>query len=70
MTKKKNHGGIETVALNEVPGNHFTNFLKRLQFNFGDGLYGWTLKQKGEHVYIIEVNDNVKHRFWLMKMVY
>ncbi|MFG1495896.1 RimK family protein [Saccharospirillum sp. HFRX-1] len=50
-------GGFETVPTHEAPRAVIKAALD-VASAFGDGLYGVDLKQKGDDVYIIEVNDN------------
>ncbi len=50
-------GGFETLPTHEVPRKVLKAALD-VAAAFGDGLYGVDLKQKGDEVYLIEVNDN------------
>lgn len=50
-------GGFETLPTHEVPRAVLKASLDAASA-FGDGLYGVDIKQKGEAVYLIEVNDN------------
>ena len=50
-------GGFETLPTHEAPRAVLKAALE-VASAFGDGLYGVDLKQKGDEVYIIEVNDN------------
>lgn len=54
---KQQSGGFETLATHEVPRAVLKASLDAASA-FGDGLYGVDLKQKGDQVYLIEVNDN------------
>jgi glutathione synthase/RimK-type ligase-like ATP-grasp enzyme len=50
-------GGFETLPTFEVPRAVLDAALKACNM-IGQGLYGVDVKQKGSHVYVIEVNDN------------
>jgi glutathione synthase/RimK-type ligase-like ATP-grasp enzyme len=50
-------GGSEAVPLNEVPADVLDTALRAANL-IGDGLYGVDLKQIGDRVVVIEVNDN------------
>lgn len=57
-TRKHNQsGGFETIPTFEAPKVVLDAALKASAI-IGNGLYGVDLKQKGTHVYVIEVNDN------------
>lgn len=55
--KKEQEGEYETVPIYEVPKNVLKTALKAANL-IGDGLYGVDLKQIGDEIYVIEVNDN------------
>ncbi|MBU4306145.1 MAG: RimK family protein [Candidatus Omnitrophica bacterium] len=57
--KRHSHscGEAVTISLNEVPENVIAMALKTTNF-IGDGFYGVDLKQSGDKVCVIEVNDN------------
>ena len=50
-------GDAETMAIEEVPRKVIQTAVKAASL-MGDGLYGVDLKQVGDKVYVIEVNDN------------
>src|SRR5690606_33392265 len=50
-------GGYETLPTYEVPRAVLNAALKAARI-IGDGLYGIDIKQQGNKVYVIEVNDN------------
>lgn len=50
-------GGFETLPTYEVPRAVLNAALKAARI-IGDGLYGIDIKQQGNKVYVIEVNDN------------
>ncbi len=50
-------GNFETFLIEDVPPTVISTALAAANL-IGDGLYGVDLKQKGDKVYIIEVNDN------------
>lgn len=50
-------GAFETLPIEMVPKKVLSVALKSAKL-MGDGLYGIDLKQKGDQVYMIEVNDN------------
>jgi glutathione synthase/RimK-type ligase-like ATP-grasp enzyme len=52
-----NYGNFETLPVKKVPAKVINIALKTAN-QIGDGLYGVDLKQKGDHVFVIEVNDN------------
>ncbi|MGA9291279.1 MAG: RimK family protein [Ignavibacteriaceae bacterium] len=52
-----NSGNFETLLVKKVP-EKVINIALRAANQIGDGFYGVDLKQKGEHVFVIEVNDN------------
>ncbi len=55
---KRNHtGGFETIPTFETPRSVLNAALKASAI-IGNGLYGVDIKQKGNHIYVIEVNDN------------
>jgi len=54
---KKKEGNFDTVPLAEVPEKVLQTALKGANL-IGDGLYGVDLKQVGNKVVVIEVNDN------------
>ncbi|WP_439135750.1 RimK family protein [Pseudomaricurvus sp.] len=56
-SKRFNSGGFETLPTFEVPKNVLDAAVKSANV-VGRGLYGVDLKQKDNHVYVIEVNDN------------
>ena len=51
------YGEVETLPVGKVPKKVLNAALKAAAA-IGDGLYGVDLKQVGEKVYVIEVNDN------------
>ena len=55
--KRFNSGGFETLPTFEVPKKVLDAALKASAM-IGKGLYGVDIKQKDNHVYVIEVNDN------------
>jgi glutathione synthase/RimK-type ligase-like ATP-grasp enzyme len=55
--KSAQTGGFETIPTFEVPRSVLDAALKASAI-IGKGLYGVDLKQIGNHVYVIEVNDN------------
>lgn len=50
-------GGFKTWRVEDVPGKVIKTALRAAKL-LGDGLYGVDLKQDGDHVVVIEVNDN------------
>ncbi len=56
-------GGFETLPTFEVPRKVLDAALKACAM-IGRGLYGVDIKEKGNHVYVIEVNDNpsIEHK--------
>ncbi len=56
-SKRFNSGGFETLPTFEVPKPVLDASLKACAI-IGNGLYGVDIKQKGQQVYVIEVNDN------------
>jgi glutathione synthase/RimK-type ligase-like ATP-grasp enzyme len=54
---KTESGGFSTCAVNEVPA-HVLDAAIRACAPIGDSLYGVDVKQDGDKVYVIEVNDN------------
>ncbi|MDP4535560.1 RimK family protein [Alkalimonas collagenimarina] len=56
-TGKTQSGAFTTCAIDEVPG-HVLDAAIRACAPIGNSLYGVDLKQDGEKVYLIEVNDN------------
>lgn len=56
-TGKDIYGRVETLPVGKVPKKVITTALKAASA-IGDGLYGVDLKQVGNKVYVIEVNDN------------
>ncbi len=50
-------GKAETIPINEAPQKVWKTALKAANL-IGDGLYGVDLKQVGDKVYVIEINDN------------
>jgi len=56
-------GDFETLPTFEAPKIVLDAALKACAI-LGKGLYGVDIKQKGQHVYIIEVNDNpsIEHK--------
>ncbi|BCR06946.1 ribosomal protein S6 modification protein [Desulfuromonas versatilis] len=54
---KSDEGRADTLALEQVPEAVLRTALKAANL-IGDGLYGVDLKQVGDKVYVIEVNDN------------
>jgi glutathione synthase/RimK-type ligase-like ATP-grasp enzyme len=54
---KAREGGFETFAVEDAPPNVVKTALKAANL-IGDGLYGVDLKQIGNSVVVIEVNDN------------
>ena len=55
--EKDPSGDAETLAIEEVPKKVIQTAVKAASL-MGDGLYGVDLKQVGDKVYVIEVNDN------------
>lgn len=55
--KRNQSGGFETIPTFEAPRSVLDAALKACAI-IGNGLYGVDLKQKGNHTYVIEVNDN------------
>jgi glutathione synthase/RimK-type ligase-like ATP-grasp enzyme len=55
--KRNKCGGFETIPTFEAPRAVLDAALKASAI-IGNGLYGVDLKQKGHHIYVIEVNDN------------
>lgn len=56
-SKRFSAGGFETLPTFEVPRKVLDAAVKASSM-IGDGLYGVDIKQKDNHVYVIEVNDN------------
>jgi len=56
-SKGETSGGFETIPTFEAPRAVLDAALKASAI-IGNGLYGVDLKQKGHHIYVIEVNDN------------
>jgi len=54
---KKDEGNFDTIPIVEAPAKVIRTALKAANL-IGDGLYGVDLKQVGNKVYVIEVNDN------------
>ncbi|MCC5827754.1 RimK family protein [Alkalimonas sp.] len=54
---KTQSGAFSTCAVNEVPA-HVLDAAIRACAPIGDSLYGVDIKQDGDQVYVIEVNDN------------
>ena len=52
-----NSGGFETLPTFEVPRAVLDAAIRSTRF-IGNGLYGVDIKQRGEQIYVIEVNDN------------
>jgi glutathione synthase/RimK-type ligase-like ATP-grasp enzyme len=52
-----NEGMTEAVSLDQVPPQVLELSLQTAEL-IGDGFYGVDLKQRGQHCYIIEINDN------------
>jgi len=50
-------GDTDAVALNKLPEDVLHTAVKATKL-IGDGLYGVDLKQVGNHIYVIEINDN------------
>ena len=50
-------GGFATLPIHQVPAQVLKTALKATKL-IGDGLYGVDLKQSGDRVVVIEVNDN------------
>lgn len=61
--KRHSSGGFETLPTFEVPKVVLDAALKACRV-VGQGLYGVDIKQKGQQVYVLEVNDNpsIEHR--------
>lgn len=55
--KSGKSGGFETLPTFEAPKPVLDAALKACAI-IGNGLYGVDIKQKGSHIYVIEVNDN------------
>ncbi|MDH5302310.1 MAG: RimK family protein [Gammaproteobacteria bacterium] len=55
--KVVDEGKFQTVALHEVPPAVLKAAMRAANL-IGDGLYGVDLKQRGNDVYVIEINDN------------
>ena len=55
--KKTDEGRFETLPVEHLPAQVLRMALKAANL-IGDGLYGVDLKQVGDKVYVIEVNDN------------
>jgi len=55
--KSGQSGGFETIPTFEAPKPVLDAALKASAI-IGNGLYGVDIKQKGSHIYVIEVNDN------------
>lgn len=56
-TLKRKEGRHETLPVGQVPDNVMQVALKAAKY-MGEGLYGVDLKQSGERVVVMEVNDN------------
>jgi glutathione synthase/RimK-type ligase-like ATP-grasp enzyme len=56
-TGRIREGESDTVPIDDVPQPVLNTALKSANL-IGDGLYGVDLKQVGQKVYVIEVNDN------------
>jgi glutathione synthase/RimK-type ligase-like ATP-grasp enzyme len=56
-SKRFSSGGFETLPTFEVPKKVLDAAIKACSI-IGKGLYGVDIKQKGNQVYVIEVNDN------------
>lgn len=56
-SSKTQSGGFTTCAIEDVPAHVLQAAISACQ-PIGDSLYGVDLKQDGEQVYVIEVNDN------------
>jgi glutathione synthase/RimK-type ligase-like ATP-grasp enzyme len=54
---KSKTGNFDTIPVSEAPRKVLQTALAAAKL-IGDGLYGVDLKQRGDNVYIIEVNDN------------
>lgn len=54
---KTDSGGFRTVAVSEVPAKVLRVALKAARL-MGNGLYGVDLKQSGDQIVVMEVNDN------------
>jgi glutathione synthase/RimK-type ligase-like ATP-grasp enzyme len=50
-------GAVEAVALKDAPQEVLEVAVRAARL-IGDGFYGVDLKQKGDRVYVIEINDN------------
>jgi glutathione synthase/RimK-type ligase-like ATP-grasp enzyme len=57
-----NYGNFETLSIKKVPQRVVDTAVKAAN-QIGDGLYGVDLKQKGDKVFVIEVNDNPSIEF-------
>ncbi|MBN1522623.1 MAG: RimK family protein [Candidatus Aureabacteria bacterium] len=55
--KSHNYGAVETLMIESVPEKVVKTALKAANF-IGDGFYGVDIKQIGQKVYVIEINDN------------
>jgi glutathione synthase/RimK-type ligase-like ATP-grasp enzyme len=62
-SKRYSMGGFETLPTFEVPKKVLDAALKSCAL-IGRGLYGVDIKEKGNHAYVIEVNDNpsIEHK--------
>ncbi len=56
-TGDSSYGNFETLSIKKVPPKVVETALKAAN-QIGDGFYGVDLKQKGDKVFIIEINDN------------
>lgn len=54
---KAGEGRFETLPIDDVPGQVVRTALRAANL-IGDGLYGVDLKQVGNKIYVIEINDN------------
>jgi glutathione synthase/RimK-type ligase-like ATP-grasp enzyme len=61
--KRSQVGGFETIPTFEAPAAVLKAALKAASI-IGKGLYGVDIKQRNNHIYVIEVNDNpsIEHR--------
>ncbi|MGJ8654199.1 MAG: RimK family protein [Opitutaceae bacterium] len=62
-SKRSQSGGFETIPTFEAPAAVLKAALKAASV-IGKGLYGVDIKQRNNHIYVIEVNDNpsIEHR--------
>ena len=54
---KTDEGRFDTLPVEHIPAQVLRTAIKAANL-IGDGLYGVDLKQVGDKVYVIEVNDN------------